>query len=135
MPKFNLKLSKTLISNFAYVYSERRKLVIFIFFQKFQFGIPISKFATNSPISPIFGHVTIVKLSFCFVCVCVNGGGGEGGDSFCSSLVGSLICSVHTFYPGLKPLEIFALKIFCDKAFRILFRESYNLQQCVTVLA
>ena len=84
MPKFNLKLSKTLISNFAYVYSERRKLVIFIFFQKFQFGIPISKFATNSPISPIFGHVTIVKLSFCFVCVCVcvcvcvNGGGGRG---------------------------------------------------------
>ena len=38
MPKFNLKLSKTLISNFAYVDSERRKLDIFILFQKFQFG-------------------------------------------------------------------------------------------------
>ena len=38
MPKFNLKLSKTLISNFAYVYSERGKLDIFILFQKFQFG-------------------------------------------------------------------------------------------------
>ena len=37
MPKFNLELFKTLIFNFAYVLSKRRKLDMFILFQKRQF--------------------------------------------------------------------------------------------------
>ena len=36
-PKFNLELFKTLILNFAYIHSKRRKLGMFIFFQKYQF--------------------------------------------------------------------------------------------------
>ena len=37
MPKFNLELFKTLILNFAYIHSKRRKLGTFILFQKRQF--------------------------------------------------------------------------------------------------
>ena len=37
MPKFNLELFKTLIFNFAYIHSKRRKLGMFILFQKRQF--------------------------------------------------------------------------------------------------
>ena len=33
MPKFNLELFKTLILNFAYIHSKRRKLDMFILFQ------------------------------------------------------------------------------------------------------
>ena len=34
MPKFNLELFQTLILNFAFIHSKRRKLVLFILFQK-----------------------------------------------------------------------------------------------------
>ena len=37
MSKFNLELFKTLILNFAYIHSKRRKLGIFNLFQKCQF--------------------------------------------------------------------------------------------------
>ena len=37
MPKFNLELFKTVILNFAYIHSKRRKLGMFIFLQKYQF--------------------------------------------------------------------------------------------------
>ena len=59
MPKFNLELFKTLILNFAYIHSKRRKLGMFILFQKCK--SKQSNFATNSPIASsfsIFGHVT-----------------------------------------------------------------------------
>ena len=61
MPKFNLELFKTLILNFAYIHSKRRKLGMFIFFQKYQF---VSRNNVNSPpirqfpSFSIFGHVT-----------------------------------------------------------------------------
>ena len=61
MPKFNLELFKTLILNFAYIYSKRRKLGMFILFQKYQFVYPNKvNFPTNSRIFSfsIFGHVT-----------------------------------------------------------------------------
>ena len=61
MPKFNLELFKTLILNFAYIHSKRRKLGMFILFQKCQFiyrnkeiSPPIRQFPSFS----IFGHVT-----------------------------------------------------------------------------
>ena len=56
MPKFNLQLSKTLILNFAYIHSKRRKLGMFIFYlwEKPSYLSKQSKFATNSPISFIF---------------------------------------------------------------------------------
>ena len=37
MPKFNLELFKTLILNFAFIHSKRRKLGMFTLFQKYQF--------------------------------------------------------------------------------------------------
>ena len=37
MPKFNHELFKTLIFNFAYIHPKRRKLGMFILFQKCQF--------------------------------------------------------------------------------------------------
>ena len=40
MPKFNLELFKTLILIFAYIYSKRRKLSIFILCQEYQFIYP-----------------------------------------------------------------------------------------------
>ena len=40
MLKYNLELFKTLISNFAYIHSKRRKLGIFILFPKYQFIYP-----------------------------------------------------------------------------------------------
>ena len=39
-PKFNIELFKTLILNFAYIHSKRRKLGMFIFFEKFQLVYP-----------------------------------------------------------------------------------------------
>ena len=51
MPKFNLELFKTLILNFAHIHSKRRKLGIFIFFQKCQFVYPNK---VNSPIFYVF---------------------------------------------------------------------------------
>ena len=63
-PKFNLELFKTLILNFAYIHSKRRKIDMFILFQKCQFvcpnkinSPPIRQFSSVS----IFGHVTIIK--------------------------------------------------------------------------
>ena len=40
MPKFSLELFKTLILNFAYIHSKRRKLGMIILFQKWQFVYP-----------------------------------------------------------------------------------------------
>ena len=61
MPKVNLQLFETLIFNFAYIHSKRRKLAMFILFQKRQFvyrnkeiSPPIRQFPSFS----IFGHVT-----------------------------------------------------------------------------
>ena len=55
MPKFNLELCKTLILNFAYIYSKRRKLGMFILFQKCQFIYRNKEISPpNSPISFIF---------------------------------------------------------------------------------
>ena len=57
MPKFNLELFETLLLNFAYIHSKRRKFGMIIFFQKYQF---VYRNKVNSPISfiSIFGHVT-----------------------------------------------------------------------------
>ena len=53
MPKFNLELFKTLISNFAYI--QRKKLSMFTLFQKYQFAYRNkSELATNWPISFLF---------------------------------------------------------------------------------
>ena len=46
MAKLNLELFKTLILNFAYIHSKRRKLGMFILFQKCQFVYPNK---VNSP--------------------------------------------------------------------------------------
>ena len=61
MRKFNLELSKNLMFNFAYIHANRKKLGMFIFFQKYQFVYrnnvnlrPIRQFPSLS----IFGHVT-----------------------------------------------------------------------------
>ena len=56
MPKSNLELFKTLNLHFAYIHSKRRKLGMFILYQKclFIFLSKQSKFATNSPMSFIF---------------------------------------------------------------------------------
>ena len=64
MPKINLELLKTLILNFAFIHSKRRKLGKLIHFQKCQFvysnkvnSPPIGRFRTFS----IVGHVTVIK--------------------------------------------------------------------------
>ena len=54
MPRFKVKLFETLVLNFAYIHSKRRKLSEIILFQKYQFLSKQSKFATNSLISFIF---------------------------------------------------------------------------------
>ena len=60
LPKINLELLKTLILNFAYIHSsKRRKLGVFIIFQKCQFVHP--KFATNSSIFFIFNGILILS--------------------------------------------------------------------------
>ena len=66
MPKFNLELFKTLNPNFAYIHSKRKKLGMFILYQKRQFIYPYK--VNSSPICQfssfsIFGscHVTIIK--------------------------------------------------------------------------
>ena len=68
MPKFNLELFKTLILNLAYIYSKRRKLGMFIFFQKYQFvyrnklnSRPIRQFPSFSIFGHVTCHVTIIK--------------------------------------------------------------------------
>ena len=61
MPKFNLELFKTLIFNFAYIHSKRRKLGMFILFQKRQFVYRkkgISPPIRQLPSFSIFGHVS-----------------------------------------------------------------------------
>ena len=61
MPKFNLELFKTLILNFGYIHSKRRKLGLFILFQKYQFVLPNkvnSPPIRQFPSFSIFGHVT-----------------------------------------------------------------------------
>ena len=64
MLKCNLELFKTLILNFAYIHSKRRKLGMFILFQKYQFvyrnklnSPPIRQFPSFS----IFGLVVTWK--------------------------------------------------------------------------
>ena len=66
MPKFNLELFKTLNPNVAYIHSKRKRLGMFILYQKHQFIYP---YKVNSPAIrqfpsfSIFGscHVTIIK--------------------------------------------------------------------------
>ena len=61
MPNFNLELFKTLILNFEYIHSKRRKLGMFILFQKCQFVYPNkvnSPPIRQFPLFSIFGHVT-----------------------------------------------------------------------------
>ena len=61
MLNFHLEIFKTLMLNFAYIYSKRRKLVMFILFQTWQFFYPNK---SNSPpirqipLFLIFGHLT-----------------------------------------------------------------------------
>ena len=107
MSKFNLELFKTLILNFACIHSKRRKLGMFILFQKCQFiyrnkviSPPIRQFPSFS----IFGHVTIFKRQ----------GSRKPQDllleksSTCSRSPSGkysqlcIICSEHIFDPGLK---------------------------------
>ena len=66
MPKFNLELFKTLNPNFAFIHSKRKKLGMFILYQKHQFIYPYK--INSSPIRQFpsfstFGscHVTIIK--------------------------------------------------------------------------
>ena len=62
MPKFNLELFKTLISNFAYI--QRKKLSMFTLFQKYQFAYRNkSELATNWPISFSFIFVPTIWLT------------------------------------------------------------------------
>ena len=61
MSKFNLELFKTSNLNFAYIHSKRRKLGMFILFQKCQFVRPNkvnSPAIRQFPSFSIFGHVT-----------------------------------------------------------------------------
>ena len=58
MPKFYLELFKTLILEFVYIHSKRRKLGMFILFQKCQFFLSKqNRLDTNSPISFIFNLI------------------------------------------------------------------------------
>ena len=58
MPKFYLEWFKTLILEFVYIHSKRRKLGMFILFQKCQFFLSKqNRLDTNSPISFIFNLI------------------------------------------------------------------------------
>ena len=70
MPKFSLLLLKTLILNLAYNRSKRRKLGMFILFQKCQLVYPnkancppIRQFPSFSIFGHVTCHVTIFKRS------------------------------------------------------------------------
>ena len=106
MPKFNLELFKTLILNFAYIHSKRRKLGMFIFFQKYQFvyrnklnSRPIRQFPSFS----IFGHGHVtwpehLKIYFWGKVHFV----ARSPSERCCQL---FICLEYIFDPGLEPLE------------------------------
>ena len=101
MPKFYLELFKTLILEFVYIHSKRRKLGMFILFQKCQFFYP--KKIDSIPIHPfpsftIFGHVTVIKREaketsrFTF-----------GENSFCSKAPSEKYCqSFICFVPVVR---------------------------------
>ena len=68
MPRFNLELFKTLILNLTYIHSKRRKLGMFIIFQKYEFvhrnevnSPPIRQFPSFSIFGHVTCHVTIIK--------------------------------------------------------------------------
>ena len=68
MPKYNRELLKTLILNFLYIHSKRRKLGMFILFQKCQLvypnkvnSPPIRQFPPFSIFGLVTSHVTIIK--------------------------------------------------------------------------
>ena len=68
MPKFDLELFKTLIFNFAYIHSKRRKFGLFILFYKFQVvypnkvnSLPIRQFPSFSISGHLTYHVIIMK--------------------------------------------------------------------------
>ena len=68
MHKFNLEIFKTLILNFAYINSKRRKFGTFILFQKCQFvytnkinSPPIRQFPPLSIFGHAMCHVTVIK--------------------------------------------------------------------------
>ena len=55
MPKFNLELFKTLVLNFAYIHSKRRKVCyVYPLSEMPIYSSKLSKFATNSLILFIF---------------------------------------------------------------------------------
>ena len=87
MPKFNLKLFKTLILNFGYIFPKLRKLGMFILYQECQFTYPNkvnSPPIRQFPLFSIFGHVT------CHVTIIKRSGARRPQDlllekiSFCS---------------------------------------------------
>ena len=68
MPKYNRELLKTLILNFLYIHSKRRKLGMCILFQKCQLvypnkvnSPPIRQFPTFLIFGHVTSHVTIIK--------------------------------------------------------------------------
>ena len=113
MHKFNLEIFKTLILNFAYIHSKRRKFGTFILFQKCQF---VYTNKINSPPIRQFPPLSIFGHAMCHVTVIKRLGTRKpqdlllGKNSCCSRSPSerycqSFICSEHTFDPGLKPLE------------------------------
>ena len=114
MHKFNLEIFKTLILNFAYIHSKRRKFGTFILFQKCQF---VYTNKINSPPIRQFPPLSIFGHAICHVTVIKRLGTRKpqvllfGKNSFCSSSPGerycqSFICSEHSFDRSLKPLEV-----------------------------
>ena len=68
MPKFNLELFKTLILNFEYILSKRRKLGMFMLYQECQFtypnkvsSLPIRQHFLYVQFLVVTYHVTIIK--------------------------------------------------------------------------
>ena len=125
MLNFHLEIFKTLMLNFAYIYSKRRKLVMFILFQTWQFFYPNK---SNSPPirqnSFIFNfwsldmsrdHVTLRhkktsryafgEKSFSY---------RSPSDRYCQSL----LSTEHILDPGLKTLELPNMNFYLQETFR-----------------
>ena len=97
-----------------YIHSKRRKLGMFIVFQKCQFVCPNK---VNSPPFRQFSSFQIVGHATCHVTLIKRRGTTKpqdlllGKNSFCSRSPNERYCqsfifSEHTFDPGHKPLEI-----------------------------
>ena len=107
----NLQLFNTLISNFAYIHSKRRKLGMFILFQKSQFVYPnnvnspqIRQCPSFSSFGHVTCHVTIIKqenLMIYFWGRILSFLGLLARDTANHSYAQNT-----GFDPGLKPLEL-----------------------------